>query len=129
MTRRDTPSAPGSGGRWARTGLTLSILIALAAATGGCSRVSAPSAGSTAPSTAKDPMLQKLQTMTARFAPVNLSADISALPASERQALGKLVEAARVFDALYLRQVWEGNEALLVGLSQDQSELGRARLA
>jgi len=106
----------------------LSILVAVTAATGACSNVSAPPAGSTAPSTAKDPMLQKLQTMTARFAPVDLSADISALPASERQALGRLVEAARLFDALYLRQVWEGNESLLVGLSQDQSELGRARL-
>ncbi len=74
-------------------------------------------------------MLQKLQTMTARFAPVDLSADVAALPANERQALGKLVEAARIFDALYLRQVWEGNDALLIDLGQDQSDLGRARLA
>ena len=74
-------------------------------------------------------MLQKLQTMTARFAPVELVADVSTLPESERRVLGKLVEAARVFDALYLRQVWEGNDALLIDLSQDQSDLGRARLA
>ena len=74
-------------------------------------------------------MLHKLQTMTARFAPVDLSADVSSLPESERQVLAKLVEAARIFDALYLRQVWEGNDALLIELSQDQSEIGRARLA
>src|SRR5690349_14751374 len=134
MTRRvDTPSGLAQrsrpGGRWARAALALSLLIAVAAVTGGCSKVSAPSPGDTAPSTAKDPMLQKLQTMTARFAPVDLTADISTLPASERQALAKLVEAARLFDALYLRQVWAGNESLLVALSQDQSELGRARLA
>ena len=72
-----------------------------------------PAAG-TAPPT--DPMLQKIQTMTARFAPVDLTADVSPLPANERQALAKMIEAARVFDALYLRQVWEGNEALLVEL-------------
>ena len=85
----------------------------------------APGSG-TAPPT--DPMLQKIQTMTARFAPVDLTADVAALPANERQALAKMIEAARVFDALYLRQVWEGNEPLLVQLSQDETPLGRARL-
>jgi len=73
-------------------------------------------------------MLQKIQTMAARFAPVDLTADVAALPANERQALAKMIEAARVFDALYLRQVWEGNEPLLVQLSQDETPLGRARL-
>ena len=77
---------------------------------------------------ATTPDLQQLKTMTARFAPVDLGADISALPANERQALGKMVEAARVFDALFLRQVWAGNESMLMDLVRDQSELGRARL-
>ena len=66
--------------------------------------------------------------MAARFAPVDLTADISTLPANERQALATLVEAARVFDALFLRQVWTGNEALLLGLAGDRSALGQARL-
>ena len=66
--------------------------------------------------------------MTARFAPVDLSADISTLPPNERQALAKLVEAAQVFDALFLRQVWAGNETMLLSLLGDTSELGRARL-
>ena len=73
-------------------------------------------------------MLEKLQTMTARFAPVDLTADLSALPANERQALAKMVEASRVFDALYLRQVWEGNEPMLTALAADETPLGRARL-
>ena len=73
-------------------------------------------------------MLEKLQTMTARFAPVDVTADLSALPANERQALAKLVEAGRVFDALFLRQVWEGNEPMLTELAADQTPLGRARL-
>jgi hypothetical protein len=74
------------------------------------------------------PNLDQLKTMTARFAPVDLSADISKLPMNERQALAKLVEAAKVMDTLFLRQVWAGNETMLLNLVQDTSELGRARL-
>ncbi|MGE3403129.1 MAG: hypothetical protein AB7K63_11105 [Vicinamibacterales bacterium] len=66
--------------------------------------------------------------MTARFAPVDLTADISALPENERQALAKLIEASKVIDALFLRQAWSGNEALLLDLVRDTSDLGRARL-
>jgi hypothetical protein len=69
-----------------------------------------------------------LQTMTARFAPVDIGADSGALPAGERRALGKLVQAGRIMDALYLRQVWGGNEAVLFDLLADESPLGRARL-
>ena len=65
--------------------------------------------------------------MTARFAPVDLTADVTALPANERQALATLVRAAKVFDALFLRQVWEGNESMLLELVRDGSPLGRAR--
>jgi hypothetical protein len=78
--------------------------------------------------TAGDPETKKLEAMAARFAPVELTADVSELPASERQALAKLVEAAKIFDALFLRQVWNGNEALLLDLVRDGSPLGRARL-
>jgi hypothetical protein len=75
-----------------------------------------------------DPMVQQLQSMAARFAPVDLSADVSRLPPNEQQALTKLVEAARVFDALFLRQVWAGNNSMLLSLLGDTTELGRARL-
>ena len=74
------------------------------------------------------PTAQQLKTMTARFAPVDLGADINALPANERQALTRMIEAAKIYDALFLRQVWAGNEPLLMNLVRDQSELGRARL-
>jgi hypothetical protein len=70
----------------------------------------------------------RLRAMTARFAPVDIGADVSSLPESERLALAKMVEAARVLDALYLRQVWAGNEALLLQLLEDRTPLGRARL-
>jgi hypothetical protein len=66
--------------------------------------------------------------MAARFAPVELTADLTGLPANERRALGLLVKAASMFDALYLRQVWAGNESMLLALLGDTSELGRARL-
>ena len=74
------------------------------------------------------PGLPQLKTMTARFAPVDIGADLSGLPANERQALARMIEAAKVFDPIFLRQVWSGNETVLLDLAEDQSELGRARL-
>jgi hypothetical protein len=70
----------------------------------------------------------RLRGMTARFAPVDIGADVSALPESERRALARMVDAARVLDGLYLRQVWGGNEALLLRLLEDKTPLGQARL-
>jgi hypothetical protein len=64
------------------------------------------------------PTLAELQKMTARFAPADIGADISALPKNERDALARLVEAARIMDALFLRQVWAGNDAMLQELAQ-----------
>ncbi|MGE5049597.1 MAG: dipeptidyl-peptidase 3 family protein [Deltaproteobacteria bacterium] len=69
-----------------------------------------------------------LRKMAARFAPTEVTADLSRLPAREREALAKMVEAARLMDTIYLRQAWAGNEPLLLRLSQDASPLGRARL-
>src|SRR4051812_12185542 len=64
------------------------------------------------------PTLAELQKMTARFAPADIGADISALPKNERDALARLVDAARIMDALFLRQVWAGNPAMLHELAQ-----------
>jgi hypothetical protein len=74
------------------------------------------------------PTQQQLEAMSARFAPVDIGADISALPDNERQALAKLVRASHVIDAIFLQQVWAGNVATLMRLQADQSPLGRARL-
>jgi Peptidase family M49 len=73
------------------------------------------------------PNVDQLKAKTARFAAVDLSADITKLPANEREALARLVDAAKVMDTLFLRQVWAGNETMLLSLLQDTSELGRAR--
>jgi len=70
----------------------------------------------------------ELRAMTARFAPVTVKADISALPANEKLALAKMVEAAKIIDALYLRQVAPLTPTYLAQLATDDSPLGRARL-
>src|SRR5262245_28130320 len=72
--------------------------------------------------------LGQLQTMTARFAPVEIGADLAALPANERGAVAKLVDASHVMDALFLRQTWAGAPAVLMSLLRDESPIGRARL-
>src|SRR5262245_14901462 len=61
----------------------------------------------------------RLERMAARFAPTDIGADLSALSAAERQVLAKLVQASKVFDAVYLRQVWAGNETMLLDLIAD----------
>ena len=66
--------------------------------------------------------------ISTRLAPVEIGADISALPRSERRALALLVEAARIMDALFLRQVWAGNDTMLQTLARDDSAAGRQRL-
>ena len=68
------------------------------------------------------PSAAELRSMIARFAPVDIRADVAALPENEQRAVGKLVAAARIMDALFLRQVWSGNDALLQRVSRDAHE-------
>jgi len=72
--------------------------------------------------------LKALEAKTARFAPVEIAADLAALPDGERRVLEKLVRAARVTDALFLQQSWAGSQAMLLDLLADPSPVGRARL-
>jgi hypothetical protein len=74
------------------------------------------------------PNTVKLQSMAARFAPTEITADLSKLSPADRKVLAKLVEASKILDELFLRQVWAGNDAMLLDLSQDQTPEGRARL-
>jgi Peptidase family M49 len=96
--------------------IALIILIfstAMAACTG-----ETPVKESTAPPAPAAAAASPLRTMTARFAPADIGADLSAFPENERQALARLVEAARIMDGLFLRQVWSGNAALLESLAR-----------
>ena len=54
----------------------------------------------------------KLQRMTSRFAPTNIRVDLTTLSAADQKVLAKLVEASQIMDAIFLRQVWAGNEAM-----------------
>src|SRR5262249_49112975 len=98
-----------------RAGALLLILSASVGAIGRAQGVAVP-----------DP--QKLQQMTARFAPTEIGADLSKLSDADRRVLAKLVEASQIVDALFLRQVWSGNDGLLMQLAGDESPAGRARL-
>jgi hypothetical protein len=83
------------------------------------------------PAVADEPALPdetRLRSMAARFASADLGTDVKKLPESERQALGRLAQAARLLDAIFLRQSWAGSESLLVELVGDPSPLGQARL-
>ena len=96
---------------------TILVVAALAAANGD-STLQEPSA--------TYPTAAELRTMSARFAPVDIGSDLSRLPEGERRALAKLVDAARIMDALFLRQVWAGNDALLQELSRSALSNGGA---
>ncbi|HEX6648787.1 MAG TPA: hypothetical protein VF075_04595, partial [Pyrinomonadaceae bacterium] len=76
-------------------------------------------------SAAGDP---ELEHKIARFAPTTLTADTSKLSAKDRQALDKIIAAAKLLDPLFLRQVWSGNDALEKKLQADKSAAGRQRL-
>ena len=76
----------------------------------------------------KQPDQARLAQMTARFAPTEISADLSKLSPNDRKVLAKLVEASQIIDGIFLRQLWSGNPSMLLDLAGDQSPAGRARL-
>ena len=69
-----------------------------------------------------------LKRLSDRFAPAELTADVSRLPPGERAALVSILRAAQLMDTLFMRQVWAGNDALLLQLARDSTPLGRQRL-
>ena len=106
--------------------MSITLISALAA----CSSppVAQPGAPAASPATPGAAPRNDLERKIARFAPTDIAADISALPATEQQALTHMIRAAQVMDALFLEQVWAGNEALLLDLLRDRSDAGTARL-
>ena len=76
----------------------------------------------------KPPDQAKLAQMTARFAPTEISADLSKLSPNDRKVLARLVEASQIINGVFLRQAWSGNPAMLLDLAGDESAEGRARL-
>ena len=63
-----------------------------------------------------------------RFSPTELTASTAHLSANDKKALAKIIEAAKLMDPLFLRQVWSGNEALKKKLEADKTPAGQLRL-
>ena len=75
-----------------------------------------------------DPAMTALESQIERFAPVVITGDTTHLAPGDRAALTTLISATKVIDALYTRQVWDGNLALLKRLEADRTALGKLRL-
>jgi hypothetical protein len=89
--------------------------------------VSTLSAGQSGSRThASDPA--ELSKKIRRFSPTVLTANTSRLPVRDRRALTKIIAAAKHMDALFLRQVWSGNESLKKKLEADKSPVGKMLL-
>ncbi len=71
----------------------------------------------------------ELESKAARFAPVDVRVDLSQLPDNERQALVRIIQAARILDGVYMQQISPLNTSTLLQLLNDGSALGKARLA
>jgi hypothetical protein len=74
------------------------------------------------------PNQARLEKMAARFAPTPLRVDTSKLSDGDRQALVKLIDAARILNEIFLKQYWSGDTALYAKLQKDKTPLGKARL-
>jgi len=65
-----------------------------------------------------------IEKMINRFAPTDITANTAGLSADDRKALDKIIEAAKLMDPIFLRQVWSGNVALQKTLEADPTPLG-----
>ncbi|MBI4402700.1 MAG: hypothetical protein HY537_00985 [Deltaproteobacteria bacterium] len=63
-----------------------------------------------------------------RFTPVTLTGDTSRLAEGDKKALDKIIQAAKLLDAIYLRQVWAGNVELKKKLEVNKSRTGQKLL-
>ena len=75
--------------------------------------------------TGGDPELAK---KIARFAPTVLTANTANLTAKDKLSLTRIIQAAKLLDPLFLRQLWSGNDALEKKLLADTTPVGRQRL-
>ena len=75
------------------------------------------------------PDLAQLEKMASRFAPTPLRVDTSRLSSGDRQALVKLIEAARILNDVFMQQMWGGNLALYGRLQRDTTHAGQGTTA
>jgi len=72
--------------------------------------------------------VEGLQKKIAQFVPVDLTADISYLPESEKMALQKLIEAAQYMDPIFNLQAWKSYPEAREKLSGMSDSLSKAQL-
>jgi hypothetical protein len=70
----------------------------------------------------------ELKAKIAQFQPVVIQADLGKLPKKEGQALVKLIEASKLLDPIFDRQVYAKNPELQKKLEADNTELGHLKL-
>ncbi|HEX8792502.1 MAG TPA: hypothetical protein VF765_16255 [Polyangiaceae bacterium] len=70
-----------------------------------------------------------LRAKIAQFVPAVITADVSSLPEPEKQAMQKIIAAAKLLDPVFDRQAWAGNPPLRTKLAADASDHGKALLA
>jgi len=73
------------------------------------------------------PNLTQLNSMIARFAPTQIRVDTNRLLNGDQQALAKLIQAARILNPLFMRQLWSQNLETYDKVKADKTPLGEAR--
>jgi hypothetical protein len=90
----------------------------------------APSASTdTAAAAPTGPDDAALRAKIAQFVPAVLTADTTSLPDAEKQALDKIIAAARLMDPVFARQAWASNPTARAKLAQVTTDHGKALLA
>jgi hypothetical protein len=74
-----------------------------------------------------NPAADQLNKMAAQFAPTPIKVDTSRLSSGDKQALVKIIQAARIIDPLFMQQIWSKNIDTWNQVKADQSPLGKAR--
>ncbi|MEQ8275822.1 MAG: hypothetical protein RMA76_38760 [Deltaproteobacteria bacterium] len=77
---------------------------------------------------AEDPEVKALEKKVAQFAEAKLTADVSKLPDSEKQALDLIIEASKLLDPIFDRQAYGDNPTLREKLAADSSPKGKLKL-
>lgn len=100
--------------------LTLAVALALSAGLMGCtpdaaSQAPAPSAAEPAPASAS--ASTDIAAKVAAYEEVELTADLSQLPAGDREAIGYLLQAGQIMDDLFWKQVVGDKDALLASIT------------
>ncbi|HEU4365054.1 MAG TPA: peptidase [Candidatus Krumholzibacteria bacterium] len=108
---------------------TLAVVTAALCVATGCNKKSEPADEGAAEMGFHHIPPDSLKYQLSRFAPVDISYDASILSAAEKDALAKLVEAARIMDEIFLRQVWGGNITMRDELRAAAGKAGSPSLA